>query len=192
MTTIVACPACQQSLQLPPEMMDREVRCPGCQQVFKAASSAVRAAPPPPMPEAVPEWEKPRGEEELEKPLDEDEAQELEEEAREAERRKRKKVEKKARKGSSGSKTFDEVMKRQQQRAAEHRGPLILVFGILAVMCSVGFIGLVFGLLAWQWGNNDLHEMMSGRMDRQGETLTNVGRILGMIGVGLFCTGALA
>ena len=89
MTTIVACPACQQSLQLPPEMMDREVRCPGCQQVFKAASSAVRAAPPPPMPEAVPEWEKPRGDEELEKPLDEDEAQELEEEAREAERRRR-------------------------------------------------------------------------------------------------------
>ncbi len=50
-------------------------------------------------------------------------------------------------------------------------------------MCSMGLLGVILGVLAWQWGANDLQEMYAGRMDRSGKSLTNVGRILGIVGV---------
>jgi hypothetical protein len=57
-----------------------------------------------------------------------------------------------------------------------HRGAVILVLGIL---------GLVYcfplAIAAWIMGNNDLREIDSGRMDPQGRSMTNVGRILGII-----------
>ena len=59
-----------------------------------------------------------------------------------------------------------------------HRGVLILVFGILT-----WFTCIIFGILAWIWGNQDLAEMKAGRMDPEGMGLTNAGRILGMINV---------
>jgi hypothetical protein len=65
-------------------------------------------------------------------------------------------------------------------RAAEyapHRGMMILIFGILGlVVCSI------FAPIAWIMGNGDLKEIRAGRMDPEGESLTNVGRILGMVG----------
>ena len=60
---------------------------------------------------------------------------------------------------------------------APHRGMLILVFGILGlVVCNI------FAPIAWILGNTDLKEIRAGRMDPEGESLTNVGRILGMVG----------
>jgi len=59
-----------------------------------------------------------------------------------------------------------------------HRGPLILVLGILSLMMC----GLL-GIAAWIMGNNDLQEIRAGRMDPEGEGLTNAGRIMGMIGL---------
>ena len=56
---------------------------------------------------------------------------------------------------------------------------MILVFGILAI---VGVMTIVFGPIAWIMGNNDLKEIRAGRMDPEGESQTNIGRILGMIG----------
>ena len=57
-----------------------------------------------------------------------------------------------------------------------HRGTMILVFGILGfVVC------FIFGIVAWVMGNNDLREMRAGTMDRSGESITNAGRIVGMI-----------
>ena len=35
--------------------------------------------------------------------------------------------------------------------------------------------------MAWVMGSNDLREMRSGRMDKSGEGLTQVGQLLGMI-----------
>lgn len=61
-----------------------------------------------------------------------------------------------------------------------HRGVLILVFGILGVVCCV-----ILGILAWVWGNQDKAAMQAGTMDRSGEGLTEAGRILGMVSVGL-------
>lgn len=61
-----------------------------------------------------------------------------------------------------------------------HRGALILVLGIL---------GLVFCPLtapfAWMMGSEDLRQMRAGRMDPEGEGLTQAGRVLGMIVTGL-------
>ena len=59
-----------------------------------------------------------------------------------------------------------------------HRGVLILILGILAFVTGFGF---VFGPIAWIMGNNDLKEIRAGRMDPEGESLTNIGRILGMV-----------
>jgi hypothetical protein len=60
---------------------------------------------------------------------------------------------------------------------APHRGMLILIFGILGlVVCNV------FAPIAWIMGNGDLKEIRAGRMDPEGESLTNVGRILGIVG----------
>jgi hypothetical protein len=181
MTTVVACPACQLNVRVPQEMLEQPVQCPDCGHTFTAAAAgSITSKAPPPLPAGdVPEWEKPRkstaAEEEFESPLEEDEDEE------EKQRRKRKRD-----KGKSGpsSKTYDDLMKRQRQKAkgTPHRGVMILIFGIVAVGCPT-LIGLVFGILAWNWGTNDLNEMMCGRMDPDGETLTKVGRILGLVGV---------
>jgi hypothetical protein len=60
---------------------------------------------------------------------------------------------------------------------APHRGPLILVFGLIGIVMGCP----VFSALAWILGSRDLREMRAGRMDRQGESLTLVGMILGII-----------
>jgi uncharacterized BrkB/YihY/UPF0761 family membrane protein len=65
-----------------------------------------------------------------------------------------------------------------------HRGTLILVFGILGFVVCV-----IFGIVAWVMGKNDLAEMAAGRMDPTGQGTTNAGRICGMISVILTIVG---
>ena len=61
-------------------------------------------------------------------------------------------------------------------RVEPHRGTLILVLGILGfVVC--GFLGIA----AWLMGKRDLELMKNGQMDKEGEALTRVGYILGLI-----------
>lgn len=60
-----------------------------------------------------------------------------------------------------------------------HRGGMILAFGILSFFVCA----FIFGPLAWIFANQDLHEMKQGRMDSSGETLTQVGKILGIVAV---------
>jgi hypothetical protein len=67
-----------------------------------------------------------------------------------------------------------------------HHGTLILVFGILGlVICAP------LGIAAWVMGNGDLKQMDSGAMDPSGRSLTNAGRILGMIATILLGLGIL-
>lgn len=58
-----------------------------------------------------------------------------------------------------------------------HRGGAILTFGILSLFT----IPFVFGPMAWIMGNADLRKMREGWMDREGQSLTDAGRICGMI-----------
>jgi len=62
-----------------------------------------------------------------------------------------------------------------------HRGVLILVLGILSLMvCGV------VGIAAWMMGKSDLEKMRLGQMDKEGESMTKVGYILGIVGTILF------
>lgn len=66
-------------------------------------------------------------------------------------------------------------------RGEPHRGVLILVLGILSLMvCGV------LGIFAWLMGKSDLEKMRLGQMDKEGEPLTKVGYILGIVGTILF------
>lgn len=67
-----------------------------------------------------------------------------------------------------------------------HRGTLILVLGILGlVLCGP------LGIAAWVMGQGDLKEMDAGLMDPSGRSLTNAGRICGIIATILFALGIL-
>jgi hypothetical protein len=65
-----------------------------------------------------------------------------------------------------------------------HRATLILVLGILSlVLCAP------LGIFAWIMGNTDLKAMAAGEMDPTGRDTTNIGKILGIIGVCLLVVG---
>lgn len=58
----------------------------------------------------------------------------------------------------------------------EHRGTLILVLGILAiVVCPV------LGVAPWLMGSSDLAKMDAGIMDPEGRSLTKAGKIIGIV-----------
>ena len=61
-------------------------------------------------------------------------------------------------------------------RLAPHRGVTILVFGILALV-----VCFIFGIAAWVMGNTDLRAMDAGQMDPEGRSMTQAGKICGMI-----------
>ena len=67
-------------------------------------------------------------------------------------------------------------------RVEPHRGVLILVLGILGLMMSCG----VLSIIAWIMGKRDLGLIQRGYMDKEGEALTKVGYILGIVGTILF------
>jgi len=67
-----------------------------------------------------------------------------------------------------------------------HRGTLILVMGILSlIVCAP------LGIPAWVMGNSDLGQMDSGAMDPSGRSVTNAGRICGIIATILLAVGVL-
>jgi predicted Zn finger-like uncharacterized protein len=70
--------------------------------------------------------------------------------------------------------------RRRRSRSYEqpHRGTLILVLGILGLVTG---LAIILGPIAWVMGNNDLKEIRAGRMDPEGESTTNAGRICGII-----------
>jgi len=72
---------------------------------------------------------------------------------------------------------YDDRPRRRRRYQQEHRGQLILVLGILSFFVG----GPILGLVAWIMGSNDLKEMRAGRMDPEGESQTNTGRICGMV-----------
>ena len=71
-----------------------------------------------------------------------------------------------------------------------HRGPLILVLGIL----SLPAWGLFTGIPAWIMGKGDLEKINGGMMDPEGVGTTKAGMICGIIStiLGLLCIGFYA
>lgn len=65
-----------------------------------------------------------------------------------------------------------------------HRGTLILVLGILSlIICQP------VGIAAWIMGNADLKQIAAGTMNPEGKSLTQIGKILGIIAVVLMVIG---
>ncbi len=178
MTEVVSCPSCSKKLQVPEDFFGKTVQCPECKQTFRAEptsaagsipvgnvpAGSVSATPSQlPGPPSVPEWEKPPR-----KTRDEDED--------ERPRRRRHRDE---------DEDDEESDRPRRRRLMPHRGGMILAFGIM----SLFIMPIVFGPLAWFMGSADLREMRAGRMDPSGESQTNTGRIIGMVGTLLWVIG---
>lgn len=58
-----------------------------------------------------------------------------------------------------------------------HRGGAVLALGIIGIVAC-----FICGIIAWVMGSNDLRQMRAGVMDRSGESVTQAGRICGIIG----------
>jgi hypothetical protein len=69
-----------------------------------------------------------------------------------------------------------------------HRGNVILVLGICSLVflpCAYLMVGVVLGAIAWVMGNRDIKKIRAGTMDPEGESVTNAGRICGIVGVSI-------
>jgi uncharacterized Tic20 family protein len=71
-------------------------------------------------------------------------------------------------------------------RKEPHRGQMILILGVVAI----AFFHLL-GPFVWWMGSVDLRKMREGRMDRRGESETQVGYVLGIASTALMAIGLL-
>jgi hypothetical protein len=69
---------------------------------------------------------------------------------------------------------------------AKHRGELLLVFSLLG-----WFVCSIFAIVAWVMANQDLAAMDAGQMDSSGRGLTQAGKIISMIHLGLIALGIM-
>src|SRR5262249_30042364 len=156
MPTDVDCPSCSQKLRVPDDLLGKHVKCPACKTMFSASvrglapSQRVVNEPPVRSSAVTAAREDPQQQESDEGEEDTD--------ARPSKRRR--------------------LRRRRERDYQPHRGTIILVLGILAIVTG---LHLILGPIAWIMGNNDLKEIHAGRMDPEGEGTTNIGRILGMV-----------
>jgi hypothetical protein len=72
-----------------------------------------------------------------------------------------------------------------------HRGGAVLALGILGLV-----VCFILGVIAWVMGNNDLREMDVGVMDPVGRSMTQAGKVCGIVSVVFalvpLCIGLLA
>ena len=158
MNDSVACPSCKRRLRVPADLAGQDVKCPACQALFR--------------PELEPEPLRPAPRRAV------DDADRWEED-RPLPSRVRDEDERPSRRRRDEDDEDDRPSRRRRRRAdqADHRGVLILVLGLLAVFVAP----IPCGPIAWYLGNCDLAEIRAGRMDREGESMTQAGRIIGMI-----------
>lgn len=70
--------------------------------------------------------------------------------------------------------------------ARPHRGGLILTFAILGILCCMPFC-----IAAWVMGAADMKEMRAGRIDRSGQSMTQAGMVIGIVGTVLGALGII-
>jgi hypothetical protein len=146
---LINCPDCRRSLRVPDNLLGEPVMCPTCGKTFTVQAVLDGAAD--------------RFEEE---PDDQEPLSH-----RRSARRRTSRREEEDDRPSRGR-------RRRRRYLAPHRGTMILVLGVVALL---GGLGLVLGPIAWIMGNADLQEIRAGRMDPEGESTTNLGRIFGMV-----------
>lgn len=169
---IAACPKCASRLSVLPGDVGLDVECPNCKTVYRATRTGGVPVLERSKSSSLVVKQKRDDDDEDERPSrrkksrrDEDDEDEDEDDERPSRRRRRN--------------------RRSGRRYEEHRGTLILVFGIL------GFFVGIFGILAWILGASDLRAMDSGRMDPEGRSNTQTGVLLGKITVILSLVGVI-
>ena len=201
MSQLVACPECKKHLQVPDELMGKKVQCPECKHTFIAqeavptevvSSTGTTAAKPKIAPATkVPkkaEWDRDDDDEE------------------DTKARKSKPPKKKPRVDDDDDDLDDDddddddrPSRRRRSRYRRndyvpHRGGMILAFGIISLVSYLVFgpLALIFGPMAWIMGNFDMAEIRAGRMDPEGESMVQTGRIMGIIATAIGVIGVLA
>lgn len=178
MSHLITCPECQKHLQVPDDLAGKTVQCPECQHTFTAEgieTEVITSNPKKPPTLPVPTKKGPPRE-----------TQRSEDEERESESPRRR-----SRRDDEDDDDYERPSRRRTRSRgnyAPHRGGLILAFGIIGLVSG---LGIIFGPIAWFMGNADLREISEGRMDPEGESMTQTGRILGMIAAILSIVGIL-
>ncbi|HYV36526.1 MAG TPA: hypothetical protein VE988_12515 [Gemmataceae bacterium] len=152
MAEIINCPSCQRKLQVPETLLGQDVQCPSCGATFVGRVSGR----PPPLASG------PR--EVLQDRWDADQRSDVG-------------------RPLHGDRPYDDEddlgteFGRRRRDLSPHRGGMILTLGILGLaVCGI------FAPIAWIMGNSDMVEIRAGRMDPEGEGLTQAGKICGIIG----------
>lgn len=146
-----SCPSCGRQLRVPDELVGQSVKCPQCGHIFTASLEEGLTPETSPFPRSG---------------------------AESSRREFAKKSEAEAPPSRRQFQDEDEENRPRRRRLEPHRGTLILVLGILAI---IGVGAPITGLIAWILGNGDMAKIRAGQMDPEGESNTNVGRILGMV-----------
>lgn len=187
---LVSCPECQRKLRVPDDLIGKNVKCPTCGHTF-VADPVSQAPPPPPPPEEKPartskvsrddrdddedDEDRPRRKRAISRRNDDDDEDEDDDRPRRSRSRH-------GRDDDDDEDDDDDRPRRRRRYLAPHRGSTVLVLGIM----SFFFVPIILGPIAWIMGNTDLAEMRAGRMDREGESQTQAGRVCGMISTLLF------
>jgi predicted Zn finger-like uncharacterized protein len=187
---LVSCPECQRKLRVPDGLVGKLVKCPTCGQTFTA--DPVAQAPPPPPVEQKPTRTSKVGRDKKDDDEDDDRSRRRSRSRRDDDdddddrpRRRRSRFSRDDDDDDDDDYDDDDRPRRRRRRRdlAPHRSGTILALGIL----SFFFFWYILGPMAWVMGNTDLAEMRAGRMDREGESQTNAGRMCGMISVIVHC-----
>jgi predicted Zn finger-like uncharacterized protein len=163
MQETTACPSCQRVLRVPDDLKGQQVRCPSCASVFTAGAAEPILPPPAEPPPLEQEPARAAHAPRLRALPDEDDFDDRADD-------------------------FDYRRRRRRRLDYEpHRGPAVLVLGILS--CVICGVGLILGPLAWSMGSNDMTAIRDRRMDPEGESLTQAGMICGIVGTFLNLLG---
>jgi hypothetical protein len=165
MAEIINCPSCQRKLQVPETLLGQDVQCPTCGATFVAALGRQHLPPPAPeYPPQSPHYYPPPSPQPAPYPPPAP-----------------------PRGYDSDHGDYDDYdrdyyrgpSRRYRRRdLSPHRGGTVLALGILSLVTGCG---IILGPIAWVMGNQDLEEMRVGRMDPEGEGITQAGRICGII-----------
>lgn len=78
------------------------------------------------------------------------------------------------------------------QGVKPHRGGTIMAMGIFSLMLTGCGVGAILGLITWVYAHNDLSEMKQGLRNADGMNMTRVGKIMGMVSVGIVALATVA
>jgi predicted Zn finger-like uncharacterized protein len=182
MATNVDCPSCDQKLRVPEDLLGKKVKCPACKTMFKATASGLKetAQVPPVEEEEKASFKNPSGLSSSKRsnlpskrsaPSRDDEDEDDEDDDRP-----------RRRSGRNLRKS-----RRLRRDLPPHKGVIILILGIVGLVAFP-----ILCPIAWIMGNIDIKEIRAGRMDPEGESMTNIGRILGIVGTILHGLALLA